>query len=81
MKYYIWTSLSTNIIKFEMKYFNYILIIIGAFVAMYVKAGEEQNQLLLIVGIVLLIVGMYRIARTIPSKYDSDRTDNSENEQ
>ncbi|WP_370479558.1 hypothetical protein [Tamlana flava] len=64
-----------------MKYFNYILIIIGAFVAMYVKAGEEQNQLLLIVGIVLLIVGMYRIARTIPSKYDSDRTDNSENEQ
>ncbi|MEL0456078.1 hypothetical protein WJN01_07560 [Flavobacteriaceae bacterium SZ-1-7] len=81
MKSYIWTSLSTNVIIFEMKYFNYVLIIIGAFVAMYAKAGEEQNQLILIVGIVLLMVGVYRIARTIPSKNDSDKTDNSESEQ
>lgn len=51
-----------------MKYFNYLLIILGAFVAMYAKASEEQNQYVLIGGIVILMLGIYRISRNIPSK-------------
>ncbi len=55
-----------------MKYFNYILIILGAVVAMYAKAEEQQNQYILIAGIVVLMIGVYRIAKTIPSKNDND---------
>ena len=50
--------------------------VIGAIVAFYGEKQEPQNQLLLIAGIVLLMIGMYRIARRIPSKKDSE--DNSE---
>ncbi len=53
-----------------MKYFNYILIIIGAVIALYSKAGTEQNQYILIGGIVVLMIGIYRISRNIPSKND-----------
>lgn len=55
-----------------MKYLNYILILIGAVVAMYAKASTNQNQYILIVGIVILMIGIYRISRTIPSKHEID---------
>ena len=55
-----------------MKYLNYLLIIIGAVVAIYSKAEAEQNQYVLIGGIVLLMIGIYRISRTIPSKNDAN---------
>ncbi len=55
-----------------MKYFNYILIVLGAIVALYAKAGSEQNQYILIAGIVLLMLGIYRISRNIPSKNQED---------
>ncbi|QFZ55477.1 hypothetical protein FEZ18_12010 [Oceanihabitans sp. IOP_32] len=65
-----------------MKYFNYILIILGAIIAIYSKAGANQNQYVLIGGIVLLMVGVYRISRNIPSKnadeIDEDNTNNKE---
>ena len=51
-----------------MKYINYILILVGAFIAMYAKAGADQNQALLVIGIVLLMLGVYRVSKTIPSK-------------
>ncbi|GAA4952352.1 hypothetical protein GCM10023314_27240 [Algibacter agarivorans] len=63
-----------------MKYLNYILIIVGAFVAMYAKTGMDQNQYVLIGGLVVLMIGVYRVARTIPSKTDDDAEDNPENE-
>jgi len=53
-----------------MKYFNYILIILGAIIALYSKAVTEQNQYVLIGGIVVLMIGIYRISRHIPSKQD-----------
>lgn len=63
-----------------MKYFNYILIIIGAIVALYSKAGEEQDQFVLIGGIVFLMIGIYRISKNIPSKKTDEngvfKTDN-----
>ena len=57
---------------------NYILILIGAFVAMYAKTGANQNQYLLIGGIVMLMIGVYRVSRNIPSKSDNEDVDNSE---
>ncbi|MDN3664134.1 hypothetical protein ACFFU1_11200 [Algibacter miyuki] len=55
-----------------MKYLNYILILMGAAVAMYAKVGANQNQYLLTIGIVFLMMGVYRVSRTIPSKVDED---------
>lgn len=57
-----------------MNFLNYTLIIAGAVVAIYAKAGAEveQNQYILILGIVLLMVGIYRISKTIPHKTDSE---------
>ncbi|WP_246046839.1 hypothetical protein [Hyunsoonleella aestuarii] len=53
-----------------MKYLNYILILIGAVIAIYAKVGANQNQYILISGIIVLMIGVYRIAKTIPSKND-----------
>ncbi|AXP81993.1 hypothetical protein CJ739_2928 [Mariniflexile rhizosphaerae] len=55
-----------------MKYLNYIFIVLGAAVAIYAKTGTEQNQYILIGGIVILMLGIYRISKTIPSKDDDD---------
>jgi hypothetical membrane protein len=63
-----------------MKYLNYILILVGAFVAMYAKTNSDQNQFVLIGGIVVLMIGIYRVSRTIPSKKDDHNIDNSEND-
>ena len=61
-----------------MKYLNYIFIVLGAVVAIYAKTGTEQNQYVLIGGIVILMIGIYRISKTIPSK-DDDNLNNDEN--
>ncbi|WP_166961402.1 hypothetical protein [Yeosuana marina] len=58
-----------------MKYLNYILIILGSVVAISAKSGTEQNEYILIGGIALLMIGIYRISKTIPSKQDADDTD------
>jgi len=64
-----------------MKYLNYILILIGAIVAIYSKAGGEQNQYILIGGIVILMIGVYRISKTISSKnsYTDEHNNNNNN--
>jgi hypothetical protein len=51
-----------------MKYLNYLLIVLGAAVAIYSEAGVEQNQYILIGGIVILMIGIYRISKNIPSR-------------
>ena len=63
-----------------MKYLNYLLIILGSVVAIYAKTGTEQNQYILIGGITMLMAGIYRISKTIPSRNDeNDSLDNNEN--
>lgn len=57
---------------------SYILILIGSFVAIYAQAGEEQNQYILIGGIVVLMIGIYRVSRNIPSK--KDQNENNQND-
>ncbi|MDO5988763.1 hypothetical protein Q4Q39_15225 [Flavivirga amylovorans] len=63
-----------------MKYFNYLLIVLGAIVATYAKSGTGQNDYILIGGIIVLMIGVYRISRSIPSKQDDDGIDNSKEE-
>ncbi|MCX7550430.1 hypothetical protein [Xanthomarina sp. F2636L] len=55
------------------KYLNYLLIIIGCIVAIYAQAGEEQDVVILILGIVILMFGLFRISSGIPSKRDTDQ--------
>jgi uncharacterized membrane protein YqgA involved in biofilm formation len=49
---------------------NALSIIIGGSIALYVQAQEEQNIVVLMIGIVLLMFGIYRTSRNIPSKFD-----------
>ncbi|MDP5157543.1 MAG: LPXTG cell wall anchor domain-containing protein [Flaviramulus sp.] len=60
-----------------MNYLNYALIIVGGFVAMFAKTGTSQNQYILMSGIVLLMIGVYRISKTIPSKTENEKDDSN----
>ena len=61
-----------------MKYINYIFILLGAIVAIYAKTGTSQNQYILIGGIVILMIGVYRVSKGVPNRND-DELDNEEN--
>lgn len=54
------------------KIISYILILTGCIAAVYAQAGVEQNELVLILGIIILMFGIYRIARNIPSKFEEN---------
>ena len=56
------------------------LIIIGGTIAFYAQAGANQNQYILVAGIFLLMTGIYRISRTIPSKQDQEHSKNNRDE-
>lgn len=47
-----------------------IFIIAGAALALYAQNETPTNSYYLIGGIVLLMIGIYRIGRNIPSKFD-----------
>ena len=49
---------------------SFLLIIIGGVIAIYAQAGADQNEYLLIGGIMVLMLGVHRISRNIPSKND-----------
>lgn len=54
------------------KNINYMLIAIGGIIALYAQNQENQNEALLIGGIIVLMIGIYRISKHIPSKKDTD---------
>ena len=52
---------------------NLILIVIGGVVAIYAEPGEGQNTYILLAGVMLLMIGLYRLSKGISSKkYDND---------
>ncbi len=55
---------------------SYIFIVIGGIIAIYAQAGQQQNQLLLVSGIIVLMFGIYSVSRNIPSKNDSNEDQN-----
>ena len=65
------TSYNTLIMNIS-RVINFICIITGGLVAFYAQAETEQNVYLLIGGIVLLMFGIYRTSRNIPSKHDKE---------
>ncbi|EMQ93922.1 MULTISPECIES: hypothetical protein [Xanthomarina] len=52
-------------------YLNYLLIFIGSMVAIYAQAGVKQDVVVLILGIIILMFGLYRISSTLSSKKQS----------
>ena len=50
------------------KLISLVCIIVGGIITISAQAGKEQNTYLLVVGIVLLMFGVYSISRNIPSK-------------
>ncbi|MEO1033079.1 MAG: hypothetical protein AAFX55_16875 [Bacteroidota bacterium] len=56
---------------------NFVCIVVGGMVAIYAQAEAQQNTYLLIGGIVLLMFGIYRTSRNIPSRYDQQEEDTS----
>ena len=62
------------------RYINLILIIIGGGIAIYAEAGEQQNVYILITGLLVLMIGLYRFSKQIPDKESIDETDNKEEE-
>ena len=52
------------------KLINVLCIVAGGVVAIYAQAETQQNTYLLIGGITLLMFGIYRTSRNIPSKYE-----------
>lgn len=49
---------------------NLICMIVGGIIAIYAQAEAQQSTYLLIGGLLLLMFGIYRTSRNIPSKYD-----------
>lgn len=49
---------------------NYTCIVIGGVIAIYAQAEEKQDTFLLVGGIIILMFGIYRTSRNIPSKYE-----------
>ncbi|WP_179346625.1 hypothetical protein [Winogradskyella ursingii] len=51
---------------------NTVCIIAGGAVALYAQAEEQQNMYLLMGGLILLMFGIYRTSRNIPSKFEKE---------
>lgn len=62
------------------KTINYIFIAVGAIIAFYAQNQEEPSEAMLIGGIVLLMIGIYRISRHIPSKNNPDEENQNDSE-
>jgi len=54
---------------------NFALILIGGIVAFYAESDEEQSIYILLGGIMLLMIGLYRLSKGISSRNQSE--DNS----
>ena len=62
------------------KIISILLILIGGFIAFYAQAGANQNQYVLVAGIFLLMMGVYRISRNIPSKNEREQQHDKDKE-
>lgn len=62
-----------------MRYLNYFFIILGASLAFYADNFEDYNQktTVLVIGMAVMMIGIYRISRKLRSKSDRDNSDTS----
>lgn len=62
--------------------FNFILILVGGIIALYANAEEEQEMYILLIGIMILMFGLYRLSRGISDrKMNSEDTNNHDEEE
>lgn len=54
------------------KYINIALIILGIVLGFYGSNQNPKNEVLLTLAIVLIMIGVYRVSKTIPSKNNTD---------
>lgn len=50
-----------------MKYIPYLLIVFGALLGFYAKYVKENDQYLLVIGIAMLMFGLYKISSVLSS--------------
>ena len=60
-----------NFMKYSKK-IDYLLALIGCIVALYAQTGVRQNVFLLVLGIVILMYGLFKISLTITPKKDKN---------
>ena len=56
--------------------FNFMLILVGGMIAIYAKAEEQQDVYILLIGIILLMFGLYRLSRGISSRKEGHKEAN-----
>ena len=79
---YRYISINTKRIMLNSKTFNFVLILVGGIIALYANAEEQQELYILLIGIMILMFGLYRLSRGISSrKVESNRSDNFEEEE
>jgi sulfite exporter TauE/SafE len=61
------------------KTFNLILIFIGGIIAIYANSEEKQELYILLIGIMILMFGLYRLSRGISSKFENENTEENTN--
>jgi sulfite exporter TauE/SafE len=60
--------------------FNFILILVGGLIALYADAEEQQEVYILLIGIMILMFGLYRLSRGISNKTE-DNNESSNNDE
>ena len=58
--------------QFNKKLIYYVSILIGLLVAIYAQAGADQNVYVLVIGIVLLMFGLYNISTGLSSRKEPE---------
>lgn len=63
-----------------MRYLNYFLIVLGATLAFYSDNFEDYNQktTVLVIGMAVMMIGIYRISKKLRSKSDQDNSNTSD---
>ena len=57
-----------NKTMFNSRTFNFILILVGGIIALYANSEEKQELYILLIGVMILMFGLYRLSRGISSK-------------
>ena len=61
--------------------FNFILILVGGLIALYADAEEQQEVYILLIGIMILMFGLYRLSRGISDKNKNTEEDTNLDEE
>jgi hypothetical protein len=59
---------------------SYALILLGGILALYEQSKSDSNQYLIILGLAMLMIGVYRTSRRIPDKKQDSNNEENTNE-